>query len=1088
MAKTNFYKVRTLPGKTIGKAGIFNRLTRGKKRKQLVASVIGVYIIVGGLVGWVLFNNNSNSAKASEAALISASIKLDEDKQYTLGDTIKMSMTLQNTSVSESINSVSINISSTKDVVKWNSISSNNVTSSDTAITPDGSINIPLISSGERVEYEIQGSIQNNDLDYSNIQAKLKYLNKDGVQEGDTNRIVLNTKVSSEQQLLDLKSDKNSYNQSDAIQLNLDAPLGQQYQGKIYISNRSTQEQVSTLDCALSDANTCQSTVKSLPIGDYSALYIDSTDNAYSNIIWFSVTGKQADFVPSTQATLEFPTGTTSINGILPVVAKKVITLNQTPDINSVCSFQIYSGSNLVNTVKVNVDTDRTCKTNLTADVLKNGDGNYIIKLANTKVQSNVTFQSKSANLIALENKTTLLQKGQGVEIAASGIIDANAQPLDGKKVTLGIYHVASATYTELTSIDNQNLMVTAGNFDVTIPSANLDKGGFYLVYIKTEDGQQSDWVALNFEDKQIAFSGTGVLYDSNTLKIGQNINLSLDDLIDRDGNIVTDGDCSADVYATDATTAVSVTGQIKNGLCSATLPAGKITNSGPALISFTADDITNPINQSKQITILPGSAEKYGKISLETEPAKKDFANTLTIGPVSDKYGNLTDAYNYKLDLQDENGALKEQTIQIQDGFAQLSIPSTYFDGSKFIAILKDDKGNELLNRSFDIDSSDSKYISANIPDQISSDKNIQASVDGLNLTNQTDCKLDLFKSQDETSEVSSTYDTTKGSCTFDWDLEQNRSSDRALLQLTAGDRVFNKIVNLQSSDPTNLFVVAPQIRITPDDKLAINLLTSPITDKQGRVVDSSDIKWQYNGKTEQNSINSGLAKLSLTSDKLESKDIQVNNTIRTLELDLNVKAGITSLNKTNSLSIYIGDHDIASTDFNFIPLSTSTEVTQDHDRIFTFNTDTCEGKLINSAGTSSVLQTSYQNGVCYVLAQANPGVNTMSFENAGFTIGTFSYTTVPDSQDVNWCSTSSTSNKCIIQVKAAINSTVQVVIIDADKEYKFTSNDLENSVVVSQNGLNPDTLYQVQVSYKDSQNNPVVQTAQILGSKLIN
>jgi uncharacterized protein YerC len=1087
MAKTKFYKVNTLPNsKTQSNLGVLSRITKGRRRRQLVASVVGVYILVGGLVGWVLFNNNANSAKASESALISASLRLTEEREYKLGDNIKIGLTLQNTSVSESINNVSINIFSTKDSVRWNNIKSSSITANNITISPEGVVSLPLLSSGERMEYELQGNVQNNQLEYTNIQAKLKYLNRDGLQDGETNRIRLNTKTASEKSLLNLKSTKESFTAAEEVALSLEATENQATTGKIYISNRQTQELANTLECDLTNVLLCEHKVKALPLGDYSALYIDSAEDSFSNILWFSITGKKADFTPSSQSSLEFPTGSASINGVLPVVAKKVISLNQTPTPDSICTFEIYSGDALVNSIKINVENDRSCKINFGSDVFKNGDGIYKIKLANSNIEKEISFVNKLPNLITLTNKSTILEKGKAVEIGAENILDVNGAPANDVKVTLGILHTASGEYNEITNLNNENLKVVNGKFDAIINPSYLSKGGFYLTYIKLGDGQISDWIALDFEDKQVALSSTNVLFDTNSLKIGQNVSFSLENLVDRNGNQVEEGDCTANIYVNGIVAPVNIKGQIKKGICNATLPAGKVTKSGPALITFTSNEFQNKINQSKQINFVPGNAEKYGKLVFES-PVKFEFANNLIIGPITDKYGNLVDAYNYKLIISDTVSDLQEFPIQIQKGFALVPVPSSYLTDESITAKLKNDKDIEVLNSNFNIDDTNSKYITAKFPTEISNDKNIVASLEGLDVEDQTECKLSLIKSQDEVSETVAPFDAASGKCVFDWDLNQNRSGDKALLQITVADQSYAQIVTLKSGEPTNLFNITPQIRITSENELAITLLTSPITDKQGKSVEKADLKWQYNGKVVQTSIINSLASLELPADKLETKDIQVTATERNLNLDLDVKAGITSISKTNNLSIYIGNYDISNSSTNFANLLSSTLVTENQNRIFEFKTDVCKGKLLNSITNTTALKTHIQAGNCFVQAEAKAGQSTISFENAGFVIGSFSYDSTTDQQDINWCETTSTSDKCMIQVLAPINSPVQALIKDGDKEYKFTSSELENTVVVSQNGLNPLKKYLVEISYKDSKNQSVVQTREIVGERLI-
>ncbi|MEM1312043.1 MAG: hypothetical protein AAGF07_01105 [Patescibacteria group bacterium] len=1130
MARPKFYKVNTLPSRaTQANLGIINRLTKGRRRRQLVASIVGVYIIVGGLAGWVLFNNNANSAQASEPALISASLKITEDKEYKLGDNIKIGLTLQNTSVSESLNNININVFSTKDSIRWSSINSGTITSKNLTITPEGLVQLPLLSSGERVEYELLGNIQNNQLEYTNIQAKLKYLNREGAQDAETNRVRLNTKTVPEKTLLNLSTNKDSFAVGEELAFTLEPSENQNTNGKIYISNRQTQELTDTLECDVENGELCEHNLASLPLGDYSALYIDSEENNYSNIQWFSTIGPKDDFVPSSQTSLELPIGNASINGLLTVIANKVISQNQTPSPDNVCNFEIYSGETLINSIKIPVDNERSCKANFSSDVFKNTNGLYKIKLANTSLEKEVSFLNKPAQLIELESESTILEKGKPVQIKAENILNTNVQTVSTlnqtdnnsesetvdeeqnteenvdteeennedsvklpanlalrQKVTLGILHTSSGEYREVTNINGESLAVIDGQFSTSIAPSYLSKGGFYLVYIKLEDGQTSDWLALDFEDKQIALSSTGVLYSDNSLQIGQSMNFTLENLLDRSGNQVNEGDCSANIYVVGTPDPINVQGQIKQGNCNANLPAGEVTKAGPALITFSSNEFQNKINQSKQIKLAPGSPTKFGNMVFES-PVKTEFANNLIIGPVTDTYGNAVDIYNFTLNLSNTITELEVIPITIQNGFAQIQIPSSYLSDTSVNAVLKNDIGEELLSKDFDIDQTEGDYIQADLPTEIANDDNIKATISGLELENLTECKLSLIKSEDEISETTTLYDLATRTCTFDWELNENRSADQVMLLLTVGEQSYAKITTLTSAEPQNLFIVSPQIRITTNNELAINLLTSPLYDRQGKAISNGSLKWQYNGKVVQTSIENSLSSLELPADRLESKDIQLTSTERNLDLDLDVKAGITSISKTNNLSIYIGNYDISNSDSNFDVHLSSNLITEGQNKIFEFNSDICTGKLVNNKASTMPLKTHVQAGNCYVEAIAQTGENTIKFEKAGFVTGLFTYATTTDQQDVNWCETTSTSDKCLIQVLAPINSQVTAIIRDQENEYKFVSGELENTVIVSQNGLNPLKEYTVEVSYKSVDNRKIVQTKQILGEKLI-
>ena len=1087
MLKTKPYKVSTIPNKNkLG--GVINKFSRLRRKRQLVASIIGIYLLIGGVIGFVVFNSSGSQAKADQSAFISSSLKIIEEKDYKLGDEISVGITLQNTSVSESINSIFLDMYSTKDSLKWTTATNDNNPSEKIVVSSTNSFKLGILSAGERSQYTLKANLEDNQIDYLNILGKLRYLNNDGSQDIDTNRAFV--KLSGNKNLsetLSLKSNKESFDQSEEINLSLERVNEQKYKGKIYVTSRNSQDLVNSWDCVLDDTNLCEAKLKNLATGDYSALFIDENENTFSNIFWFKVSGKKTELLVNSQASLEFPFESTSLNGLVPVVAKRVLSLNQNPDSNSFCNFEISAGGKVSSTLKVLVESDRTCKTTLNSDQFKSGDGIYKVKLLGSNLEKEISYLSKNSSLLNLEKKTAVLEKGKSVDIEAKNIVDSLAQPLNDKKVTLSLWQVNSGSFSQQTTLNGNILKVNTGIFAATIPASLLSEGGFYMVSIKVEDGQQSDWLSLSFEDKEIGFSGSGVLVDNSKLRIGENINFSLENLVDRSGNQILDGQCSANVYSTGSgAVATSISGQIKKGTCSALLSAGKVTRSGPTLVSFTGSGINNPINQCRQFNLAPGKAEKYGKLSLEFQPALAGYANNLMIGPVTDKFGNPVNLFDTKVSVENNDGVLQElSNINIEEGFAKVAIPSSLFQSEELSFKFKNNKNEEFLSKTVTIVSPENKLILPNFPKELSNDKNLEVAVSGLNFPNESECKMTFYKSIDEFSEETTSFKQDEGKCNFNWGLNQFRSNPKGLVELSIGDKTFSEIINLKSGDPANLFVVTPEVRINAQNDLNINLLTSAIVDKQGLLVENGKIKWQYNGKIEELNIEKGFSKLEILANKLESKDIQTSNNTRNLELDLDIKAGISSISKTNNLSIYLGTKDINNKLTEFAPIRASTQIPQENSKIFQFKTEVCKAKLVSNSQISQEIKTHWQGGICYTQIDSNPGQNTINFESSGFNLGKFQYNTTPDPQEIIWCDQSQSDN-CLIQVITPINSSVQAVIYDGDKEYKFTSGELENTLKIQQNGLNPLKKYLVKIYYTNTNNEEVIHTREILGQQL--
>ena len=1151
MAKTKPYKVSTLPKKKINRFNVFGAFGRNQKRKQLVFSVIGVYILIGGLVGTILFNTSSNQAQASQSALISASLKISEEKVYQLGETIDLSLTLQNTSVNESINTISVDLLSTRDSISWTRVHNNENNLAQIFIDENDTFELPTLSAGERIQYEITGIVQDNRLDYVNVVANLKYINREGVQETRTNRVYteLNIKNQESSNLFELNPSQENYFPGEIPTFTLTRSNIQPSSGTIYVTDVNSDKSVSSIDCDLSENIACQVDTESLPVSEYTAIYIDENKNYFSNIAFFSVVGEKSEFTPNGQVSLTLPLGGSSVNGVVPVLAEKVVSLNSKITSESICRFEISQNEEVLDTVDVLVDNDRNCRTTIPSEKFTNGGGVYTISLANTDLKQEISFINKLPDLIQLQVDSEFIEKGKSVSIFAENItntlipevVEEETESIgevinreiveevnseedetenenleseenesietenteetttetvetvqeeveDIQNATIGILYPFAGEYTELNRIDGERLVIEDGEFAATIPGFNLSEGGLYQIILFTEDGQQSDWLTLDFSDKQVAFSSSGVLYDANSLKVNQNINLSLDGLLDRNGNLVEDGECTADIFLTNSSEAIRNNGQISNGICNVSVASGQIQTAGPALVTFTSRDINNKINQSKHIEILPGSATDYGFLNMEFLPMKKDYANSLIIGPVTDLYGNLTSSYNNILEIKNGSNILElNENFNIENGFSQITIPSGYAQSDTIEITLKNSNEEIILNRVFRILEEETPLVLPIFPSTVSSKENIVVSLDNLMVEEVEECSLSLIKSTNQTAEEISEYTPETASCTFDWNLNKFRSAESALLQLELGSNVFTQVISQTPSEANNIFEIRPQIRVTPLNELQIKLLTSPIVDKQGTPVQEGTLTWRYNGKLESTPIVNGLSQLNLPASKLDTKDIQVTLASRNLDVDLDVQASITSISQTSNVSIFIGNYDIDNTENTFEILQSSSQISENVDQIFKFRTDTCSAKIVNTLRDGIGLNTQMLGGICYVQAPAYPGENTITIEDNGFVLGQFHYITTPDPQYVSWCRDLAVTESCAIQVLGAIDSDIEVVVIDGDSEYKFMSAELENVVIVSQNGLNPLKEYPVEVRYTDLRGNEVVHTRQILGEELV-
>lgn len=1082
MANTRSLSIKAVPRKK----GKWNfSFTRFGRRKQLIVSVLAVYFIVGGLIGYSLWNTNGEDAKASENASVSASIRLNEEKDFSVGDTISLNVTIQNTSVVESINSIALDLFSTNSSVTWSTINGGNIRSLD--LNADKQVNsfkLPVLSSGERVEYIATGKIDKADTEYLTILGKIRFLNKSGLQESSTNRVFTKLINSGAKigRSLELKLESNKISSGAGAAFNLRWPEGtvnpRTLTGKVYLSDRNSTNVIASSDCQVSDS-VCTGEFNNLTTGNYSLLFVDSNEEVYSNIVSLDVAGSFAEFVPNALSSFNLPFGSISINGLTPVMARKVLSLNNNLKETDECVFEVKSGNNVVSSIKAKVNNNRTCYTDILTSQIPTGEGVYKVTLKGTSLEQTVSFLNKPTTLINLENKTVVQTKGQPILLQSSGLVDDASAPLNNVPVTLGVYSNTNFSYKEYNSIDGQALKVDNGTFSLTAPGDIFAEGGFYKVFIRLGNGQVSDFVNINFNDFETGVVTSGVnIEQPSSLKAGERMTFSVANIVDRSKVQVPDGDCEAIIYASSLTSqGLSVNGSLKQGVCKVNVEANQIVQSGPALITFPA------YSQSRQFNVFPNRPATFGGLKLEYEPAQKNFANTLILGPIADNFGNLTNSFGLKVEAI--NGEDIVQTIgpvDVVEGFAKVVLPASLFTDEGLKVKVYDAENNLLMEQLFTTIESD-KLILPSIPTELNGDSKLKLSL-GVNDTEIESCIFVWIKSEAEKITETVAYDKENKTCSLDWNLNQYRNTKQALVKITAKDKVFYQVVNLTSGDPGNIFALGASIRLGQDQELDYNILTSPVQDKFGLPVKSGNIRFTYNGKVADVPVQDGFAKLQLSANKLDNNDLRSILGGKILELDIDAKASPVSISRTNTITSFLSQYDISNRPEEIRLLEGTTIVPANTLKTFSFKSNSCKIRQLSDRQDSTILLSHWQGGVCFVEVGGVAGNYTLQVLDGNFVLTEFKYLVNNSKDEVLWCVGES---NCIIQVLASTLGQPEAVIIDGDRQYKFQSSSSDNSISLKEPSLNPLKKYSVRVNYTSMNNNQVTFYHEINGDRLV-
>jgi hypothetical protein len=400
MSKQSFYKIIASPRH---QRNILTKILHNPKKRQVIISILSIYTLVGGLVAFTMFSKTEQPAIAYEPALISSTIQLDQDKEFEVGDTVKVNITLQNTSSEQSINDIDLELQSTKDIIKWNKVEYTNQSKlPKNFVVEKNHAKLDLLSSGERTEYLVSGTLSDNQIPLSTVIGKITFTNQEGLQTHTTNKILVTAK---EQKVainntLELKSNKNAYKLNEKISLTLaskgdfDTTNLQNTVGKIYITNKATKEIVRDDTCTIDETNTCVDEVEGLPVGRYSMIFIDKDEVKYSLISQFEILGQNEEFQPDGNATLSFPFGEKSVNGVVAIYAQKVVSLNNVIQQSDNCKFEVLKDGNVVASINAKVDSDGTCHSMLSATQVPD-DGIYTIRLGGTNKQKEISIVKK---------------------------------------------------------------------------------------------------------------------------------------------------------------------------------------------------------------------------------------------------------------------------------------------------------------------------------------------------------------------------------------------------------------------------------------------------------------------------------------------------------------------------------------------------------------------------------------------------------------------------------------------------------------------------------------------------------------------
>jgi hypothetical protein len=1170
-----FYQINNLPE---SKNQSFNFAKSRRKRGGFLAmAILGVYIIAGGVIGWIALNQGQEGRQAQASvdqnAILVSSIRLLEDKNYNIGDRVDIFLTIQNPNLVTAVSGLKLQMQSAGDSVVWESAHSgallapdlpqfSNNSSLDTGIAPTGDVfTLSDMAPSERVEYLVRGRFVKETSDYLAISAKLNFTNPDGEQSITTNRVftslnskeVKNTKENS----YVLKASTENIQTAQKFTLKVtrtgeittDSPTS----GTLQVSSIRTGELILDKTCSFTQDNVCEVIVdQGIPQGGlFSAIFKD-TSGTSSNILNLSVKG-QSSFTVSKLASISTPLGTNSVNGVLPIYIKDVIDANSKLSGDETCVASILDkDSKLVSKLESKVNlTNKQCYF-LLSDIDQAVDNSsFYFTLEGTNITQSVNLSKKPNNLIDITSPNSLsnLRTGSSVDLnvnlkpettaknsteqnfrIASDIIGGQTGKFSQAQATttttpttttttttptsnvvvqnnvvtpqviensakLSVWYVDTGEVKDYYEINNQKLIAKNGVLDFKIPEDFLNKEGLYKVKLTFDNNQETDWLNITFGASGVGFvTSYSSAINPDSLVAGNNMDFVVNGLLDKKGNVLSQTDqCNAGVWTGtgDITEPILAQGAVSGNQCVTSIASQAITKSGPVTLAYTGKSNSLELPQAVQFTVKPNVAAEYGDIYLSYSPALVGYSNSILIGPVADKYGNLADKANLVLDAKIGDTQILNQDVMIRNGYAQTLLSSSSIATAGDLSITLKDKNNNklILSKSFKVlpASENQKVILPNFPSVINGDEDLKVGLTGLEsitLNTGDKCILNVIKSSKQKLKVENNYDKNSGSCSFKQPLGSLRDDSHLILGLQVGQFSFADVAQIQSGKAANFFKIFPVTVLDPKEGVIAQLVSTPILDKMGAPVNDY-LQVTLNGKDQKVPIVDGLAKISLGASDFSDKDIKTNLVgQKYLDIVIDAKASNNSIAATNSIQVFLGDQSLSNTNWNVTPSKAASYAQADKSNFLEYKGNTCEVLISSLTEPTQPVPSFYSQNSCLVEINRPAGEYELLFVKRGLVVYRQNLSVQSAYQNVDVLNDTQGYK---IKVTAPSLSDLRAQINDNGRIYNYTPDKVTGIINVTQPGLDANKAYLLETDYTD--HTGVIQKwyKEVSGAKLV-
>jgi len=1152
----NFYEVTRTPEQ---KKNLFS--FGGTRRKQsgfIAIAILGIYIFAGGIIGWIALNQGQGGRQAQASvdqnAILVASVRLLEDKNYSIGDRVDLFLTIQNPNLVTAVSNLKLEMQSAGDSVVWENAHSgallapdlpqfSNSNNYDSGITPTGNVfSLTDMAPSERVEYLVRGRFVKESSDYLAILAKINFTNPDGEQTITTNRVFtsLGTKTTdvNTQSVYKLTSSTGNLlaNQKFTLivsrlsEVTSDSPDS----GNVLITSIKTGEVILDKNCSFNKDNKCEIVIDQgiTQGGLFSSIFKDSK-GVQSNILNISIKG-ETSFTYSKLAELITPLGIDSVNGILPVYVKNAVDANSKITGDETCVASILDkDSKLITKLesKVNV-TNRQCYF-LLSDLNPQADNsNIYFTLEGTNINKSLNFNKKPDNLLTITSPNSIsnLRLGSSVTINANlkpevaqnnensyklassdsklSFVRAEASTSNPLSITqntgsvsaqnfakLTIWHVDSGDIKDYYDFNGKKIVAENGVVDYSIPENIFTKEGLYKIKLNFDNNQSTDWLNVSFGSNGVGFVTTyASALNPDSLIAGNGMDFVVTGLLDKKGDPISQTDqCNAGIWTGtgDINEPILAQGAVSGNQCVTSISSKTITKTGPVTMAYTGKSNSIELPQAIQFNVKAGNATEYGAVYLGYSPALVGYSNTVLVGPVADKYGNLADKANVKLVGKLGNNEILNQDVIIRNGYVKTLIPSSAITEAGEIKISLIDKttNKEFISNNFKVlpPSENQKIVLPNFPSTLNGEDELKIGLTGLEivtLTADDKCTLNVIKNSKEKFKVENPFEKNSGSCNFKQPLGNLRDDSHLFLDLKIGQFSYTDVTEITSGQAANFFRIMPVTVLDPKDGVIVELLTTPILDRNGSPV-NGELELVVNGKDRRVPIDGGLAKISIRASDFADKDFKLNVVgQKYLDIIIDAKASNNSIAATNSIQIFLGDQSLSNTEWQVTPSKASNYAQADKTNILEYSGNSCEVLISSLTEPTLPVPSFYYKNTCLVEINKPVGEYELTFTKRGHVV--YKQNLSSQSAFQNAEVTASTAGYKV-KVSSPSLTDFKAQINDGGRIYNYYPDKTTGLIQVLQPGLDANKTYLLEIDYKDHTGTQRTWFSQVSGSKLV-